>query len=811
MFDTTRLVMTLALLSGALTLTACGGSSSGSTDDAGNTPPASNARPEINGLPATAVKSGTPYQFTPEYEDADGDTLNFKITNKPDWASFDSSNGQLSGQPAETDIDEYTNITISVSDGKDDVSLEPFNIKVLVKNINRDHIEITGDVLAVLPKTQGADEAISVKGTAVFNVNGNVQTLEDANIIMEFDAQGNLLNMSGETTLPKKMSDGLAVNSNVKAKIGMFKGADINADPDLGIMLKDDIDYFVYYIGAKTDITVGKENATQIKLEPPLSGKIVFISDPTDIFYYYFASIPLAGEMGRGKSDNGFIPFKPTENLSSLDSFDGHELDKGSISLGIKAIDLLSFEGTRVIKKPVVSEIDWDNVMDSKLTFKAGFNGTAKFALSVFSIGLFEFDLASASATLDMGLKRQNFALQGTLAPNVSWQPDWFSILPEGIMVSNLVVNGNTGFKATITGDFKSTIPAAAFKGSMVISQKGAKFTAKIPDQQIPIEFSAEFKNGQTTVEITAPIETNAISQSVNQQLDEELAQVEQAIIDLTDAVSAYELEVSLHGVRKAIPALVDKTIPELKDLPDDVYSTVYSSVKTGIESKCYSKTVTVFGVSKKYTSCAKDYVDEVQIAKDSANDAKTKTTNEINAIIPALQELKKQALAADDASLRQALKTALLLVYSKRTVTVSINRNVTVPLPWPIDDQTYKIKRTENLIVLDTTTANKLKFAADNVYRIQETSDIKISAQQIVEQLPTKEIIIKAKQEVNNGLNKIPSFQGAGYVVDQKNYLSYIILNNEKVSVNANVLNPVELMLAITDEVNRRLKQGEF
>ncbi len=812
MFNThTRLAVTLALLSGVLTLTACGGGGSDTTGATDKTLPEKNTLPVINGLPSAAVKSGTPYQFKPEYEDADGDPLTFKITNKPDWATFDGSNGTLSGQPSKADIDVYADIVISVSDGKDDTSLEPFSIKVLVKNINRDHIEINGAVTSVLPGTPGADSAINVKGTAAFNVNGNTQTLEDAIVVMEFDDQGNLLNMSGETTLPKKMSDGLAINSSVKARIGMFKGVDINADPDLGIMLKDDIDYFVYYIGTKTDITVGSENTTQIKLEPPLSGEIVFISDPTDPFYYYYANIPLVGELGRGESENGFIPFKPTENLSNLDAFDGHTLDKGSISLGIKAVDLLSFEGTRVIKQPVLGEINWDDVMDSNLTFKAGLNGKAKFALSVLSVGLFEFDLASASATLDMGLKRQNFALQGTVAPNVSWQPDWFAILPEGVMVSNLVVNGKTGFKATITGEFKSTIPVAAFKGAMVISQKGAKFTAQIPDQQIPIDFSAEFKNGQTSVEITAPIETNAISQSINQQLDEELAQIEQAVTKLTDAISDYEFEVSLRGVRKTIPALVDQTVPKLKDLPTQVYNTVYSSVKTGIESKCYSKTVTVLGVSKKFTFCAKDYVNEVQIAKDSAADAKIKTNTEVNAIIPALQELKKQALAADDASLRQALKTALLLVYSKRTVTVSINRTVTIPLPWPINDRSYNIKRTERLTVLDTITANKLKFAADNVHRIQETSDIKISAQQIVDQLPTKEIINKAKQEVNNGLNKIPSFQGAGYVINQGNYLSYIILNNEKISVNANVLNPFELMQAITDEVNRRVKAGEF
>jgi len=70
------------------------------------------------------------YDFTPTANDLDGDTLSFFIANKPAWASFDSSSGNLSGTPSAADIGMTVGITISVSDNKASVSLAPFNLEV---------------------------------------------------------------------------------------------------------------------------------------------------------------------------------------------------------------------------------------------------------------------------------------------------------------------------------------------------------------------------------------------------------------------------------------------------------------------------------------------------------------------------------------------------------------------------------------------------------------------------------------------------------------------------------------------------------
>ena len=70
------------------------------------------------------------YQFLPKASDANNDTLTFSIQNKPSWAEFNTSTGLLEGVPSLSDEGIYSNIIISVSDGTETVSLEPFSIAV---------------------------------------------------------------------------------------------------------------------------------------------------------------------------------------------------------------------------------------------------------------------------------------------------------------------------------------------------------------------------------------------------------------------------------------------------------------------------------------------------------------------------------------------------------------------------------------------------------------------------------------------------------------------------------------------------------
>jgi Putative Ig domain len=90
----------------------------------------SNRAPTISGTPSTSVTAGQAYSFRPTAADADNDTLGFNILNRPAWATFSSVTGQLSGTPTAASAGTYSNIVISVSDGKANTALAPFAITV---------------------------------------------------------------------------------------------------------------------------------------------------------------------------------------------------------------------------------------------------------------------------------------------------------------------------------------------------------------------------------------------------------------------------------------------------------------------------------------------------------------------------------------------------------------------------------------------------------------------------------------------------------------------------------------------------------
>ncbi|EGM69340.1 putative Ig domain-containing protein [Shewanella sp. HN-41] len=94
-----------------------------------------NDEPVIEGSPSLTVEEDSTYLFIPTVSDEDeGDSLSFIIANKPSWASFDTSNGTLSGTPTNDDVGVTKDVMISVTDGTIQIDLPMFSIEVL--NVN---------------------------------------------------------------------------------------------------------------------------------------------------------------------------------------------------------------------------------------------------------------------------------------------------------------------------------------------------------------------------------------------------------------------------------------------------------------------------------------------------------------------------------------------------------------------------------------------------------------------------------------------------------------------------------------------------
>lgn len=93
-----------------------------------------NLAPTISGTPLTTITEGNSYSFTPSASDANGDSLRFSIQNIPDWASFNTQTGALTGTA--TVVGTTDAIVISVSDGEFTTHLASFSLTVTAAGSN---------------------------------------------------------------------------------------------------------------------------------------------------------------------------------------------------------------------------------------------------------------------------------------------------------------------------------------------------------------------------------------------------------------------------------------------------------------------------------------------------------------------------------------------------------------------------------------------------------------------------------------------------------------------------------------------------
>ena len=787
-----QLLTTLGL---ALTLTACGGGGGGG--DAGNgggqTPVgSSNRAPTISGFPLDAVEAGTAYSFVPTASDPDGDTLSFSIQNAPLWMMVDDKTGEISGTPSGSHIGSAEDIRLSVSDGKATASLSPFSVTVTPEVLGRENFTTTGTTFP----TENGYQAV---GDLKMSTGELEQEFQNADLVLEFDEDGNLMDLFGETDLPESISKNVAINSGVRAVIGMMKGAEINEDPDFGITLMEDTNYFVYYIGTSFDITVGNRDnpniTTVVKIEPPISGETILISDPTDSFLYQFAGTP-AGDYGSGESDNGLIPFVPNLNYAPLDTFNGYIIQKGAIGLGIKAVDLFEVSGTMVTKDPQFADINQDDVFNSPVEYRAGLNGALDFALSIAGFGLFSFDIAETSATLDVGFDRQALAMSLEIEPEQPLFPLSYAFGLKSKATGTGFVNGDGEYGFELTGNWETEIPKGSIGGVVGIENGTVTLEGSTTDPGgEPLVARLEFSNDETVGTIEFPESySEGINGMVSGELDERLNEVDQAIKDLEDAIADFEYEVSLRGIREDLPALADAAIRTLNKIPPAARNEAEDESLEYMETTCKSINLGLGSVKR----CIDDVVNEDAIAEDAGDDAFDEANKAIRAPKAAMLELKKRALEADDESLRAALKTALNEAYKHRTVSYSVKVTKAVGTPF---NKTYTIYSTNaKKTVLSSGDAARVLQARDNVDNIGPADSYRIESQQVLDRLPTKEVLDEVKQQVDNNTADMPTVGELGYRAVGEQYSAFATIDGEKIETDINVLSPSEVREGVID-----------
>ncbi len=643
----------------------------------------------------------------------------------------------------------------------------------------------------------------SETGTADgFNVQGSLglrpdsspdEMFSDVDMDFRLDAEGELLSMVGDATLPRQITDHVGVLGSSRAQLGLYTGAEINARGDVGLRLIDERQYLLFFLSSGVELEIGDRagGSDVVSISTPLGGSVVMISDPTDQMLYRYGSM-LGETRGEAESDQGLLRFVPLAGTGGAVAFHGHRYETGDKSVGIKVFDLLNFSGEYVIREPSFADIDLEDPFNSPVGYFAGVNGRAAFAFSVLGFGLFEFDLAEASANISFQplepAKQQRMSIFGKVAPDVSWQPEWFPILPAAEL--RLVLNVDAAGKLVLklSGAYESFLPAANLTGKVVIRNEDVAMQARVdlPALDMPLEINFRDGNTYASVDLKAGI-GDYLRRPATEVFDDVDSQLDQALADLDSAASDYQFELSLRGLREVIPTITASAISRLQAIPPAVYSSVYAEVRSEINDRRYC----ALGI------CTPSNSKRDSIARSAASSARSKAQTEIAPYVDAMQALRDRAAEEDDDSVREALRLALIEAYEHRQIdrTISVSVSVNILIKTITVSESHRINRQ----VLDAEDAQAILAAAGNIDQIPATSERLVSAQAVVDQLPLREALESARAEVAAGLSQLPGIAAVGYEVIDGEYSGILEFSNgSRYAVELNVLDPDTLLAGL-------------
>jgi hypothetical protein len=310
------------------------------------------------------------------------------------------------------------------------------------------------------------------------------------------------------------------------------------------------------------------------------------------------------------------------------------------------------------------------------------------------------------------------------------------------------------------------------------------------------LPLTARFRDGDTfgTVGITADF-SELVDSEISGGFDRAEDEVARAIAELEEAVADYEFELSLRGLRSSIPGFVDAAIARLEDVPGIVYDEVYKGVRAGINDKNECVTNPLSGKKKCIISNSK----RDAAARDAARDAESQAEGRIKPYIAAMRELKRSALENDNEALIGKVEAALREAYANRTFSEKFTVTAVVDIVGPNIKVTRS--RTVTRTILSKSQADQILFAADNIDRIPQTNDIVIGAQEVIDRLPTQEIIDQARQAVEEAAQAVPAVKGVTYAIVDDEYIGAVEFSDgSRYEVDFNVLDPQELTEGIAD-----------
>lgn len=645
------------------------------------------------------------------------------------------------------------------------------------------------------------DQGMTVDGTLTITGPENQEVvLNDAEIAVEYNDDGSVKILEGRATVPSP-TDYMEITDPVQADLGYYSGKYLNDNWDLDIRLVDDRFYLAFRVAVALELKVGTrsdpEATKPFSIKPPVGGHILYILDYTDPFYYYSAAQDVLGSMCFGESFEGNIPYEPMQPVDKIISFNGKSVRCGSFTI----FKVIEASGTMIQGNEFNLELIEEDPfpVNFKAGYSAGVNGEFELSLPITSFITFNIPMGEASAAItaeasNEGVKAEAF-INGLAKPDNSWWPEIIPVKPGGQIRTSGYVQQEGQFDLELSGDFNLVLPANTYAvdGSMNANNESFTMTGNVLANDLTWAATAEFRSNETELSAEPPQELiDDIDYLVTENIDSAITKAETALADLEKATKDYEFELSLRGFRSIIPVIVSEAKKRIA-------AEIAAGVKSGQDQA--AKIVNDNGLAL----CGDNISQEVNKVDDP--------------YIKALDRLDKAAAETNDnettrTEIEGALRDLAKLNHLSTSVTVTVTAgNKAVNNPWPIpdvskcsvfsDDYTRTVKI--DVEVLTPEQVAQINEAADNVKYITESSDIKIKAEDILAEIPAKEIMEQLKQDIQNGTKTIPSIEKVGFIKSHSNgtVSSYWITDGEKTELaDVDIFNPESLANAIINEL---------
>lgn len=646
---------------------------------------------------------------------------------------------------------------------------EPENTGYQPRTFTRDDLAPEGVVVETA-------DGYQVQGALHVKTDEGEVSFVNADLDVSFDENGRVRNITGTTEIPSP-HERIEFANPVQADIGFFSGKFLNENRDF-ILLKEDTDYFVFNFDVNLEMKIatgetGEDATKPVTVRAPLGGQLLMIIDYNDPMYYVYGEQDLLGAAGMGWSLHARIPFAPWHPVEGMGTFDGKNTRVGSFPI-LKVIEVTGQMVDNNYTELHLSEVD-PFTSDLRTGYQSGYNGEMTLDLFLKEIVGVEIPIAEGSGGLwgEASVQEifQGHAYVSGLTSELDWWPAFIPAAPVASLRTSAFIRSDLDFDVTVAGEFGWNLAAGggnAWTGYFNFAPEALTLGGSVRDDDTVFDIEGRVTKETTSVSTRPPQEIlDLVSAGVTGELDDRIAEAEQAWNDLQEATADYEFELSLRGLRSALPDIVD---------------TAKSSLTTAIANELENHE-------------GEPYYNQLRDHLHSAD----------NAYYTALDRLKAAALQIqDNDQTRAEIEAALRGVAAKKIFTTTFVYRVA-----GITIKTVNVSRR----IMSDTQANQIITAADNVRYIKESWDRKIQMQQIYDAIPEREIFEQVKDDIENGIVVIDDLGEVGFVYghDDQVFRAYALVGDDRHELgDVDLFSVVDLVEAVTSAIVDDLVSGD-